>query len=60
MLVNVTIGTPGQLKPMAIVTLWGDSQLTNGTNIVDGSSCMIFVFLQRARAWGSDANSTLQ
>jgi len=31
---NVTIGTPGQLVVMSILTYWGDSQLSNGS---DGS-----------------------
>ena len=33
MLVNVTVGTPGQPSTMGLVTWWGDTQITNGTDI---------------------------
>lgn len=32
MLVNVTVGTPGQPSTMRIVTWWGDTQITNGSD----------------------------
>ncbi|KAF4624897.1 hypothetical protein G7Y89_g13270 [Cudoniella acicularis] len=38
MFTNVTIGTPGQLVVLLILTYWGDSQLSNGSEVNYGPS----------------------